>query len=114
MTHPPEGASSESILRHVSAWAELKAADHVRVYWHGMLQASGNVDTVTAAGDTVWLFQDHGLGRILIHADDNVDLFHDHTPRPHPAATALLTDDPPAPIPLASAPGRGQRGPSLR
>lgn len=82
MTHPPEGASSQSILRHVSAWTELKAADHVRVYRNGLLQASGKVDTVTAAGDTVWLYQDHGLGRILFHADDNVDLFHDQLLRP--------------------------------
>lgn len=82
MTHTPEGAGSESILRHVSAWAQLKAADHIQVYRNGQLKASGNVDTVTAGGDTIWLFQDHGLGRILFHADDNVDVFHDHTPQP--------------------------------
>lgn len=82
MTDTPEGTGIECFLRHVSAWTDLNAAEHVQVYRNGRLKASGNVDTVTAGGDIVWLFQDHGLGRILFQANDNVDVFRDHNRQP--------------------------------
>lgn len=62
-------------LHHVPKWARLSGSDHVEVYRHGQALAIGRVDELAPDGDVLWIFQDHGMGRVLFHRSDGVDIF---------------------------------------
>lgn len=67
------GPVATPTLHHVPKWDKLSASDEVEVYRKGQALAAGRVDVLTP--DVVWLFQDHGCGRVLFHRSDGVDIF---------------------------------------
>ena len=54
-------------------WRTLNSGDRVELI-HGNYSANGTVDVRTPDGSTVWIFLDHGMGRISVTQGDEVAL----------------------------------------
>lgn len=55
-------------------WKVLKSGDKVQVILDGNHIRTGTVDISTRDGGTVWIFLDHGMGRIAVSDGDGVAL----------------------------------------
>ncbi len=54
-------------------WRTLNSGDRVELI-HGNHSKSGTVDVRTRDGSTVWIFLDHGMGRISVTQGDEIAL----------------------------------------
>lgn len=54
-------------------WRTLNSGDRVELI-HGNHSRSGTVDVRTQDGSTVWIFLDHGMGRISVTQGDEIAL----------------------------------------
>ncbi|MCO4255965.1 hypothetical protein [Pseudarthrobacter cellobiosi] len=61
-------------LDPVHDWGELRRTDAVEVRRHD-LATSGQVDVCSPDGSVLWILQDHGLGRIMIHESDGFAVY---------------------------------------
>lgn len=64
-----------STLHHVPEWGRLSPSDTVEVYRQGQALAAGQVDTLTPDGRVLWIFREHGQGRVMFLKSDGVDIF---------------------------------------
>ena len=55
-------------------WKTLKSGDKVQVILDGSHIRTGTIDERTRDGGTVWVFLDHGMGRIAISDGDGAAL----------------------------------------
>lgn len=53
-------------------WASLKKDDRVALRRDTGPVTAGSVDIVALDGSVFWVHLDHGCGRVVIHADDDV------------------------------------------
>lgn len=54
-------------------WRTLNSGDRVELI-HGNHSRSGTIDVRTQDGRTVWIFLDHGMGRISVTQGDEIAL----------------------------------------
>lgn len=55
-------------------WKTFKSGDKVQVILDGNHIRTGTIDVLTRDGGTVWIFLDHGMGRIAISDGDGAAL----------------------------------------
>lgn len=53
-------------------WADLNPNDRVIIQKPGEVPVPATIDIVAPAADTLWVWQDNGLGRIVLHELDHV------------------------------------------
>ncbi|MGO4652274.1 hypothetical protein AB4068_11310 [Arthrobacter sp. 2RAF22] len=75
MKTQPLAQAAEPTPHHVPEWEQLSASDNVEVYRQGIALAAGRVDETTPEGSIIWLFLEHGQGRVVIHKCDSIDIF---------------------------------------
>jgi hypothetical protein len=56
-------------------WAALIPAERVGVRRPYGLAETGSVDLVAGGGDAVWVWLDHGQGRVLAHKDEGAEIW---------------------------------------
>jgi hypothetical protein len=56
-------------------WKHLWPREVVELRRGGTVLGTGWVDEATADGTTIWIHLTRGLGRVLIHAHDGIDLW---------------------------------------
>lgn len=59
----------------VHDWTELRHADAVEFCRDGLAITTGKIDVCSPDGTVLWILQDHGLGRVMIHQSDGFAVY---------------------------------------
>lgn len=82
--HRGAGHTSNNLMREperrtqpllVAQWKYLWSDEFVELRHGGRVNYAGWVDDVTADGTVIWILLKGGLGRVMIHHDDGLDIW---------------------------------------
>lgn len=69
---PPERRSQPLL---VAQWKCLWCDEFVELRRGGRVTDAGWIDDITADGTIIWIYLKDGLGRVMIHCDDGIDIW---------------------------------------